>query len=143
LIKALPKMAKAAQADDLRNAFEHHLQQTRTHEKRIEDLCADLNINPGGKKCLGMEGLLDESDEILSEAKNESLEAGLIGAAQRVEHYEIAAYGTARAHARQLGYMKAAEILGETLEEEKEANRLLTELAENEINVQAAMSSSD
>lgn len=143
LIKALPKMAKAAQAEDLRNAFEHHLAQTRTHAKRIEDLCADLNIKPGGKKCLGMEGLLEEGNEILSEAKNESLEAGLIGAAQRVEHYEIAAYGTARAHARQLGYMKAAEILGETLEEEKEANRLLTELAENEINVQAAMSSAD
>jgi ferritin-like metal-binding protein YciE len=143
LIKALPKMAKAAQAEDLRNAFEHHLEQTRTHAKRIEQLCAELNIKPGGKKCMGMEGLIEEGHEIMADAKNEPLEAGLIGAAQRVEHYEIAAYGTARAHARQLGYMKAAEILGETLEEEKEANRLLTELAENEINVQAAMASSD
>jgi ferritin-like metal-binding protein YciE len=143
LIKALPKMAKATQAEDLRNAFEHHLEQTRTHVTRIEQICADLNIKPGGKKCKGMEGLLEEGNEILEDAQNEPLEAGLVGAAQRVEHYEIAAYGTARAHARQLGYMKAAEILGETLEEEKEANRILTELAENEINVQAAMASSD
>lgn len=143
MIKALPKMAKAAASEDLRNAFEHHLEQTRTHAQRIEQICADLKIKPGGKKCMGMEGLIEEGKEILAEAENEPLEAGLIGAAQRVEHYEIAAYGTARAHARQLGYMKAAEILAETLEEEKEANRLLTELAENEINVQAAMASGD
>ncbi len=143
LIEALPKMAKASQAEDLRNAFEHHLEQTRMHAKRIEQLCAELNIKPGGKKCMGMEGLIEEGHEIMADAKNEPLEAGLIGAAQRVEHYEIAAYGTARAHARQLGYMKAAEILGETLEEEKESNRLLTELAENEINVQAAMASGE
>jgi len=140
MIKALPKMAKAAELSDLRSAFETHLDQTRVHAKRIEQICADLNIKPSGKKCMGMQGLLEEGGEIMkADAQPEPLEAGLIGAAQRVEHYEIAAYGTARAHAKQLGFMKAADLLGQTLEEEKQTNRRLTELAENEINVQAAM----
>jgi len=140
MIKALPKMAKAAELDDLRTAFEHHLEQTRTHAKRIEGICEDLGIKPTGKKCMGMEGIIEEGNEILkAAAQPEPLEAGLIGAAQRVEHYEIAAYGTARAHARQLGMMKIADILGQTLEEEKETNQRLTVLAENAINVQAAM----
>jgi len=142
LIKALPKMARAAQSNDLRQAFEKHLEQTRLHAQRIEEICGDLNVKLGGKKCVGMEGLIEEGKEVLqSDGEPEPLQAALIGAAQRVEHYEIAAYGTARAHARQLGYMKAVDLLGQTLEEEKLADELLTKLAENRINVKAAMSS--
>ena len=142
LIKALPKMAKAAESSDLRQAFEKHLEQTRLHAQRIEEICGDLNVKPGGKKCLGMEGLIEEGKEVLqSDAEPEPLQAALIGAAQRVEHYEIAAYGTARAHAKQLGYMKAVDLLRQTLEEEKQTDELLTKLAENRINVKAAMSS--
>lgn len=141
LISALPKMAEAADSNDLRKAFEKHLEQTRLHVQRIEEICNDLNVKPGGKKCVGMEGLIEEGREVLqSHSDPEPLEAALIGAAQRVEHYEIAAYGTARAHARQLGYVKAVDLLGQTLEEEKEADELLTKLAENRINVKAAMS---
>jgi ferritin-like metal-binding protein YciE len=141
LIKALPKMAKAADSDDLRTALEDHLEQTRTHATRIEQICNEMSIKPGGKKCVGMEGLIEEGKELLQEdVEPEPLAAGLIGAAQRVEHYEIAAYGTARAHAQQLGLTKVADLLNQTLEEEKKANELLTQLAENQINVQAAMS---
>jgi ferritin-like metal-binding protein YciE len=141
MIKALPAMAKAAGSDDLRLALENHLAQTRTHARRLEELCDDLHVNPRGKKCLGMEGILEEGSEVLqAEADPEPFEAALIGAAQRVEHYEIAAYGTARAHARQLGFVKAADVLGRILEEEKRADRELTRLAENRVNVQAAMS---
>jgi ferritin-like metal-binding protein YciE len=144
LIKALPKMARAAASEDLRAAFESHLQQTRTHAERIERICDELNLKPKGKKCLGMEGLLEEGKEVLtSDGEPDAIEAALIGAAQRVEHYEIASYGTARAHARQLGYMKAAEVLGQTLEEEKQTDLHLTELAQNQVNVQAAMSHAD
>lgn len=140
LIKALPKMAKAAESGDLRKAFETHLEQTRVHAQRIEQICSDLNIKPRGKKCVGMEGLIEEGKEVLQrDAAPEPMQAALIGAAQRVEHYEIAAYGTARAHAMQLGYVKAADLLGQTLEEEKQADERLTQLAENRINVKAAM----
>jgi len=142
LIKALPKMAKAAESSDLRAAFETHLEQTRVHARRIEEICSDLKIKPIGKKCVGMEGAIKEGEEVIqSEMGTEPKQAALVGAAQRVEHYEIAAYGTARAHARQLGYLKAVDLLGQTLEEEKETDRKLTQLAENRVNVKAAMSS--
>ena len=142
LIKALPKLAKAAAPNDLRAVFEKHLEQTQIHLRRIEEICSDLKTTPLGKICAGMEGLLREGEEILhSEAESESKQAALIGAAQRVEHYEIAAYGTARAHARQLGYLKAVELLSRTLEEEKEADKKLTNIAVNGVNVKAAMSS--
>jgi ferritin-like metal-binding protein YciE len=142
LIKALPKMAKAAESNDLRAAFENHLEQTRVHAQRIEEICSDLKTAPGGKNCAGMEGLLKEGEEIIqSDAEPEPKQAALIGAAQRVEHYEIAAYGTARAHARQLGYLKAVDLLSQTLEEEKETDKQLTKVAENRVNVKAAMSS--
>jgi ferritin-like metal-binding protein YciE len=142
LIKALPEMVRAAQSNDLRQAFEKHLEQTRLHAQRIEEICSDLNVTPGGKKCVGMEGLIEEGKEVLqSDADPEPMQAALIGAAQRVEHYEIAAYGTARAHAKQLGYMKAVDLLAQTLDEEKQADELLTKLAENRINVKAAMNS--
>jgi len=141
LVKALPKIAKAVDSEDLRSAFEAHLKQTHNHVERLERICQKLDINPKGKKCVGMEGLIEEGTEILnSKGESEPLEAGVIGAAQRVEHYEIAAYGTARAHARQLGFTEVADLLGQTLEEEKQANDKLTYIAENKINVQAAMS---
>jgi ferritin-like metal-binding protein YciE len=140
LVKALPKIAKAVESQDLRSAFEDHLKQTHKHVERLERICEKLDINPRGKKCMGMEGLLAEGIEILnSDGETEPLEAGFIGAAQRVEHYEIAAYGTARAHARQLGFIEIANLLGKTLNEEKQADEKLTKIAENQVNVQAAM----
>ncbi len=140
LIKALPKLAKAAESNDLRTAFEKHLEQTRVHAQRIEQICNDLKVQPRGKKCVGMEGVIKEGEEVLQgDMEPEPKQAALIGAAQRAEHYEIAAYGTARAHARQLGYLKAVDLLGQTLEEEKETDQKLTKLAENRVNVKAAM----
>lgn len=142
LLKALPKMAGAAESKDLRAAFEKHLEQTQTHVQRIEEICRDLKIEPSGKTCAGMGGLLKEGEEVLeSDMDSEPKQAALIGAAQRVEHYEIAAYGTARAHAKQLGYVKAFDVLTQTLNEEKETDQKLTQLAENRANVEAAMSS--
>lgn len=142
LIKALPRLAQAAESTDLRAAFEKHLDQTRVHVQRIEEICNDLKVNPKGKSCVGMKGALKEGDEVIqSDMEPEPKQAALIGAAQRVEHYEIAAYGTARAHARQLGYVKAFELLSQTLDEEKDTDQKLTQLAENRVNVKAAMSS--
>jgi ferritin-like metal-binding protein YciE len=139
IIKALPKMAKASNGE-LRSAFEQHLEQTRTHAQRIEQVCQELNITPKGKKCAGMEGLITEGSEVLdTNGSDEARQAALIGAAQRVEHYEIAAYGTARTHARQLGYSNAADLLGQTLEEEKRTDDRLTEIAESRVNEEANM----
>lgn len=140
LIKALPKMAKNANTDELRKAFEEHLEQTREHAQRIERICDDLGVSPKGKKCVGMEGLIEEGKEIMTEAEDPGvMEAGMIGAAQKVEHYEIAGYGTASAHARQLGFNSAVTLLEKTLEEEKLTDEKLTKLAKNQVNVQAAM----
>ncbi|MGE5073447.1 MAG: ferritin-like domain-containing protein [Anaerolineae bacterium] len=137
ILKALPKMAKASQGE-LRTAFEEHLEQTRRHAERLEKVCKELNITPKGKKCVGMEGLIGEGAEVLqTDGTEEAIEAALIGAAQRVEHYEIAAYGTARTHARQLGHNNAAKLLEQTLDEEKMADKRLTQLAEAKINMQA------
>jgi ferritin-like metal-binding protein YciE len=142
LVDALPKMAKAAESKDLRAAFENHLGQTRLHVQRIEEICSDLKITPLGKTCKGIEGLIQEGQDVLqSDMEPEPKQAALIGAAQRVEHYEIAAYGTARAHARQLGYLKAFDLLSQMLDEEKDTDQKLTHLAENRVNVKAAMSS--
>ncbi len=139
LIKTLPKLARAAESDELRTAFEEHLEKTRGHAQRLEEISHDLSIKPRGKKCLGMEGLIKEGQELLAEEVHQpALEAGLIGAAQRVEHYEIAAYGTAAAHAQQLGYLKAVDLLCQTLAEEKEADLRLTTIAQNRANVKAA-----
>jgi len=144
IIKALPDMAKAAESKDLRAAFEKHLEQSHVHLQRVAEICNDLKIDPTGKMCAGMEGLVQEGVEVIhGSMESEPKQAALIGAAQRVEHYEIAAYGTARAHARQLGYLKAVELLTQTLDEEKETDQKLTQLAENRVNVQAAMSSGD
>ncbi len=143
IIKALPKMAKASRGD-LRSAFEQHLEQTRTHAERLEQIAKEMGFTPKGKKCAGMEGLLEEGAEVLSaEGDEAALEAAMIGAAQRVEHYEMAAYGTAKTHARQLGYSNAADLLNQTLEEEKQTDQRLTELAESHINEDAMMEGND
>jgi ferritin-like metal-binding protein YciE len=137
IMKALPKMAKASEGE-LRTAFEQHLKQTRTHAERIEQVCEELNMSPRGKKCMGMEGLIEEGAEVLTtEGDKQAMEAALIGAAQRVEHYEIAAYGTARSHAQQLGYDNAAKLLEQTLKEERQTDDRLTEIAESRINRQS------
>jgi ferritin-like metal-binding protein YciE len=141
MIKALPKMAEAAASDDLRNTFKNHLRQTQIQAQRVKEICNDLKIKTKGKKCIGMVGIIDEGKVMIqADTEAEPLEAALIGIAQRLEHYEIAAYGTARAHARQLGFSKVAELLGITLEEEKQTDRHLTVLAENKVNVLASMS---
>lgn len=137
LVKALPKMAKAATSDELRSGFEEHLEQTRGHVSRLEQIFEDLDEKPSGKKCAGMEGLVKEGGEMIkNEFEGDVKDAGLIGAAQRVEHYEIAAYGTVRAFAELLGDRNAVDLLTQTLEEEKETDKKLTQLA-GEINVEA------
>src|SRR5512138_2868349 len=138
LVKALPKMAKAAQSSDLQRAFQDHLRQTEGQVERIERIFSDLGGSPRGKKCVGMEGLVAEGSELMKEdAEPDVLDAGLIAAAQKVEHYEIAGYGTARTWAEQLGYDQAARLLQETLDEEGEANKKLTAIAESHVNMQA------
>lgn len=140
LIKAMPRVTKAVKSKELRTILDDHLKQTHDHLERVEEICRKLEINPKGKKCTGMEGLIGEVTELLKKDGDiVSLEAGLIGDVQRIEHYEIAAYGTARAHARQLGFVEAVKLLSQTLEEEKLADEKLTRIAENKVNVQAAM----
>lgn len=137
LIKALPKMAKAASSDELKAAFEEHLDETRTHVERLEEIFKSLDESPKGKKCKGMEGLLEEGTEMIEEdADPEVKDAGLISAAQRVEHYEMAAYGCVRTYAKLLGEQSAAELLQTTLDEEGDADKKLTAIAET-INVEA------
>jgi ferritin-like metal-binding protein YciE len=131
LVKALPKMAKAAVSAELRNGFEHHLQQTREHVSRLEHIFDDLDETPTGKHCRGMEGLIKEGGEAADEDyEGDAKDAALIGAAQRVEHYEIAAYGTVRAMAEKLGEGKAVNILGQTLQEEKDTDVKLSKVAD-------------
>jgi len=135
--KALPKMAKASSNSELRYAFEEHLRQTSEHVSRLEQIFDMLDEKPTGKKCLGMEGLVKEGAETMREDYDGSvMDAGIIGAAQRVEHYEIAAYGTAREYAQLLGEDEQVSLLEQTLEEEKQTDQKLTQLAE-QINPQA------
>jgi ferritin-like metal-binding protein YciE len=137
LVKALPKMAKAASNDELRQAFEEHLRQTSEHVARLEQIFEALEEKPTGKKCVGMEGLVKEGSEVMKEDyANAVKDAAIIGAAQRVEHYEMAGYGTVRAFAELLGETEHVSLLEETLNEEKEADEKLTQLAE-EINASA------
>ena len=139
LVKALPKMAKAASSPDLRRAFERHLEETKRQVERLNQIGEALEMKMTGKKCKAMEGLIEEGKEMMSEDFDaDTLDAGLIGAAQKVEHYEIAAYGTARTHAALLGYNKVAKLLQQTLDEEGAADKKLTALAESIINVEAA-----
>jgi ferritin-like metal-binding protein YciE len=142
LIKALPKMAAAATSEDLRSGFEEHLEQTKEHAARIEQIFSALKEKPTGKKCKAMQGLVSEGSEMIKEDfEGEVKDAGLIAAAQRVEHYEIAAYGTVRTYASILGEEDAVSLLEKTLEEEKETDQKLTELAQG-INTEAAASES-
>ena len=137
LVKALPKMAKAASSEELSQGFEEHLEQTKGHVQRLEKIFQSLGESPRGKKCMGMEGLVAEGAEVIKEDFEDSvMDAALIGAAQRVEHYEIAAYGTVCAFAEELGESEQASLLNETLEEEKETDEKLINLAK-QINSQA------
>lgn len=138
LTKALPKMAKAAKTDELRDAFQQHLEETENHVSRLEQVFESLGASMKRKKCKGMEGLVEEGEEVVSEQKNTSaLDAGLIISAQKVEHYEIAAYGSLCAWAEQMGHTQALELLRDTLDEEKAADEKLTEIAETVANTQA------
>ena len=138
LVKALSKMAKAANAPELQQAFRTHLKQTVEHAARLEQICGELGVTPRGKKCVGMEGLIEEGSELIKEDPDpDVLDAGLISKAQHVEHYEMAGYGTVRTYARQLGFESQAQLLQRTLDEEGATDHLLTELAESGINIEA------
>src|SRR5262252_4814512 len=138
LVKALPKMAKKASSGELQNAFQEHLEQTKGHVQRIERIFASLGLPNKGKTCDGMKGLVDEGSEILDADGSDTVrDAAIIAAAQRVEHYEIAAYGSVRTFAEHLSRTDDVELLEQTLQEEKEADQKLTEIAESSINVEA------
>ena len=144
LVKALPKMVKNATNPELQNAFAEHLQVTENQVARLEQIFEALGQSPRGKKCVGMEGLIEEAQELLEEdAQEDVLDAGLISKAQHVEHYEIAGYGTVRAYASTLGLTEQAELLQQSLDEEIEADKLLSELAESSINIEAAIADED
>lgn len=136
LIKALPKMAKAASTPELKEAFETHLEETKVHAQRLEKIMTELDESPGGKKCLAMEGLIKEGKEVMEEdATPGILDLALIGAAQKVEHYEIAGYGTARTLAELADESKVAKVLQQTLDEEGKTDKLLTAIA-SEVSVE-------
>jgi len=138
LLKALPRMAKAAAHPELKAAFTEHLEVTRGQVERLDRIFKELGEKPTGKKCKAMEGLIEEGKDLLEEEAAPSvLDAALIAAAQRVEHYEMAGYGCVRTFARLLGYTDAEQLLQETLDEEGEADHKLTELAESVINLDA------
>jgi ferritin-like metal-binding protein YciE len=135
LTKALPKLAKAASSEELKSAFEEHLKQTEGQIKRLDQIFERIGESSSGPKCEGMEGLLKEGETLLKEkASEEVLDAGIITAAQKVEHYEIASYGSLCTFAELLGHEEDAELLKETLGEEKETDEKLTELAESGVN---------
>jgi len=137
ILKALPKMVKAASSKELKKGFEDHLAQTKGHVERLEKIFEGLDESPKGKKCKGMEGLLEEGKEWMQEdAEPEVMDAGLIAAAQHVEHYEMAGYGCVRTYAELLGNKGAAQLLQKTLDEEKQTDSKLTNLAST-INVEA------
>lgn len=138
LVKALPRMAKAASNPALKEAFERHLQQTQNQVRRIETIFDELGGDPRGKRCKGMEGIVSEGAEVLDEeGPSAVIDAALIAAAQRVEHYEIAAYGCIRSYANLLGLSDIAKLVDQSLEEEEAADHMLSELAEAEVNAMA------
>jgi len=138
LLKALPKMAKRASTPQLKEAFENHLEETQTHVERLEEIFSKLGKKPTGKTCKGMKGLVEEGSEMMKEDGPDSvLDAGIIAAAQRVEHYEIAGYGAARTFASLLGEDEAEDLLQSTLDEEGAADEKLTEIAESIVNEEA------
>jgi ferritin-like metal-binding protein YciE len=139
ILKALPRMAKAATHPQLKRAFQKHEKQTQQHVRRLERICRELGVSPRGKKCVGMEGLIEEGKDLIKDKpEKEVLDVGLISAAQHVEHYEMAGYGTCRTWARLLGYSTQAELLQTTLDEEQQTDLDLTSLAEASINIEAA-----
>lgn len=138
IVKALPKMIKAATHPKLKKAFTKHEKQSRVHITRLERICKQLGESPRGKKCVGMEGLLEEGSDLIKEKpEKDVLDAGLISAAQHVEHYEMAGYGTVRTWARTLGYESQALLLQTTLDEEQQTDLDLTALAVSSINLDA------
>jgi ferritin-like metal-binding protein YciE len=138
LTKALPKMAEAASSDDLRLAFEEHLDQTAGHVERLEQVFEALGEKVRGKKCAAMAGIVKENEDLADHTESTAVrDAGLIAGAQKVEHYEIAGYGSARTHARLLGHERVVQLLDSTLSEEKEADRKLNDLAETAVNERA------
>lgn len=138
LTKALPQMAKKANSDKLKKALESHLEETENHVTRLEKVFQECDVPAKGKKCDAMEGLIKEAKKMMEEVKdNNVLDAAIISAAQKIEHYEIASYGTLRTFAGLLGHSKAADLLQETLNEESAANEKLTEIAESEVNADA------
>jgi ferritin-like metal-binding protein YciE len=138
LVRALPKMAKNATNPDLRAAFENHLAETQGHVARLEKIFESLESSPRGKKCVGMEGLIEEASELLEEdAEEDVVDAGLISKAQHVEHYEMAGYGTVRTWAQVLGEERHVQLLQQTLDEEENADCLLTQIAESSVNIDA------
>jgi ferritin-like metal-binding protein YciE len=139
LLKALPKMAKAAASDELRTALENHFNETEEQVARLEQIFNDLEIANGRvMKCKGMEGLIEEGKQVMEDTEADDVcDAALICAAQKVEHYEIAGYGCARTFAEQLGHQEAASLLQQTLDEESAANELLTKIAMSRVNEEA------
>ena len=143
VLKALPKMVKAASAPKLAAAFTDHLAETKVHVERLEKIFQQLDASPKGKKCKAMEGLLAEGQDLMANDANPSvMDAALIAAAQRVEHYEMAGYGCVRTYARLLGEEQAADLLQKTLDEEGDIDKKLTQLAESVINAEAVTPSS-
>jgi ferritin-like metal-binding protein YciE len=141
LLEALPKMERAASDADLKQAFASHLKETQRHVQRLEDIFSRLDYEPGGQKCDGMEGLIKEASDMLNEDAPDAVkDAGLIAAAQRVEHYEIAGYGVVRTYAEKLGDYRAADLLQETLNEEGLADQKLSRIATRRINFKALTS---
>lgn len=139
IIGVLPKMQQAASSEDLKRAFQQHLQQTEQQLQRLEQVVQKAGQKAGGSKCKGMEGILEEGAEVLKmKGDPAALDAALIASAQKVEHYEIATYGTVATYAKMLGDMEAAKVLGQILSEEKRSDEKLTQLAESHINIEAA-----
>jgi ferritin-like metal-binding protein YciE len=131
LVTALPKMAQQAHSTDLKDAFNHHLDQTRNHVSRLNEIFSNLGTTGSGEECEAMKGLIKEGEDIMKATGNADVkDAALIAAAQRVEHYEMAGYGTVRTYAEELGYNEAADLLQQTLDEEGKAHKKLTSLAE-------------
>jgi ferritin-like metal-binding protein YciE len=139
-LRAVPKMAKAAESPALGHAFTQHLNETQGQQRRLEQIFKELGQTARGKKCKGMEGLIEEGKEMMEEeGEPQVLDAALISSAQKVEHYEMAAYGCLRTYAELLGYAEAAQLLQQTLQEEEAADKKLTQLGESGINQAAAM----
>jgi ferritin-like metal-binding protein YciE len=139
LTKALPKMAKASSTPELRRAFEDHLKETQNQVDRLDEIFRLLDAKATGKKCVAMQDMIKEGEEVIGETRDTPLgDAGLIAAVQKLEHYEISGYGSARAHAQLLGNTKAVSLLEQTLKEEKQADRKLNDIAESIVNREAA-----